>query len=100
MNVDGVEQGELRLTSDGKVCLLPRVLGTQTTCRYTGRFWLTDPDAGFFDMELTPSDSPSAMVVVQPSVFRGRGWIQIDGAGEAMVFISNDRHSGLSVIAR
>jgi hypothetical protein len=67
---------------------------------FEGRFWITDPEAGFFDAELFPSGSSTDPGIVPQPAFRGRGWVQVDGAGEALIFIGDNRSTGLTLIAR
>ena len=83
------------LNQDGSVCITNDMTPT-SACRFQGRFWLTDAEAGFFDFELRASAATRPTEVA----YRGRGWLQIDAEGEALIMVGDDSHTGLGLIAR
>lgn len=80
------------LAADGSACIS---VGppAESGCRYSGRYWMADAAAGFLDFELTDSTAPAAS-------YRGKGWLQIDAEGEALVLVGDNDHTALALIAR
>lgn len=83
--------------SDGSLCLRRYPEGQPTDpCRLVGRYWLADAEQGFLDFELTDVDT-----VISPKVaYRGRGWLQSDGQGDALIMVGDDGYTGFGLIAR
>ncbi|MGQ0799332.1 MAG: hypothetical protein ACT4NL_04355 [Pseudomarimonas sp.] len=91
----GPNSVRVTLTADGSVCVTNDMTPT-SACRFQGRYWLTDAEAGFFDFELRERETRVAPEIA----YRGRGWLQVDGQGEALIMVGDDGHTGLGLIAR
>lgn len=82
--------------ADGSLCLRYLIGPDQDRCRLAGRYWLVDGEAGFFEFALRGDEAIRAA----ERSYRGRGWLQSDAEGEAIVLVGSDGHSGVRLIAR
>jgi len=82
--------------ADGSLCLRFLIGPDQDRCRLAGRYWLVDGQAGFFEFALRGDEAIRAA----DRVYRGRGWLQNDAEGEAIVLVGSDGHSGFGLFAR
>jgi hypothetical protein len=91
-----VTAATLSFDSDARLCLRYLVGPDQDTCVLQGRYWLSDSEGGFFDFELRRTDGDGASALP----FRGKGWLQNDSDGDAIVLVGNNGYVGLGLIAR
>jgi hypothetical protein len=83
----------LRFERDGSACIDLPGDSMSSPCRFSGRYWLIDSEAGFFDFELTDQLNAGA-------TYRGRGWMEVDTQGEAVVLIGDNGYTGMAFKAR
>ena len=87
---------EIEIGADAGLCLRYLIVALQDTCELAGRYWLVDGEEGFLDFELFGVKNGRA----EGLAYRGRGWLQADADGEAIVLVGDDGYSGLGLIAR
>jgi hypothetical protein len=93
----GTVAAGLSVGATGTVCLDKQVnlALPAETCALTGQIWLSDPQAGFFDFELTDTTRPEA----EP--YRGRGWLENRSSdGQRIVLIGHNEERGWGVVGR
>ncbi len=88
-------QGAIEFAADGSLCITV-ALQDPDACSLRGRYWSNDTEAGWFDFELRHVDGGRAPDVA----YRGRGWLQGDVDGEALLMVGDDGHTGFGLIAR
>ena len=80
----------MQVNADGTICIAASL---EESCRYAGRYWLPDGDAGFMDFEVADIRHPDA-------VHRGRGFLHDGDDGRTLVMIGDSGLHGLALHAR
>jgi hypothetical protein len=84
------------VNADGTICLTKQSDSStsQVSCALSGRLWLSEPQAGFFDFELADAERPAA------DPYRGRGWMEAREDGNRLVLVGENGANGLGVVGR